>query len=147
MPANLDNSAVATGLTFSRKVSFHSNPKEGQRKERSNYWTIALFSHASKFSSVPQLCPTLCDRIDCSIPVLPVQNALLELSITNSRSALKLMSIELVMQSNHFLLCWPLLLLPSMFPSISVFSKRQFFAWGGQSIRAWASASVLPMNI
>ena len=45
MPANLENSAVATGL---EKVSFHSNPKESNAKERSNYRTIALISHASK---------------------------------------------------------------------------------------------------
>ena len=45
MPANLENSAVATGL---EKVSFHSNPKEKQCKECSNYHTIALISHASK---------------------------------------------------------------------------------------------------
>ena len=45
MPANLENSAVATGL---EKVSFHSKPKEGNAKECSNYWTIALISHASK---------------------------------------------------------------------------------------------------
>ena len=45
MPANLENSAVATGL---EKVSFHSNPKEGQCKEHSNYGTIALISHTSK---------------------------------------------------------------------------------------------------
>ena len=45
MPANLENSAVATGL---EKVSFHSNPKEGNAKECSNYCTIALISHASK---------------------------------------------------------------------------------------------------
>ena len=45
MPANLENSAVATGL---EKVSFHSNPKERQCKECSNYRTIALISHASK---------------------------------------------------------------------------------------------------
>ena len=46
------------------------------------------------------------------------------LSITNSRSLLKLMPIELVMPSNHFILCQPLLLLPSIFPSIRVFSKE-----------------------
>ena len=46
------------------------------------------------------------------------------LSITNSRSLLKLMSIELVMPSNHLILCHPLLLLPSIFPSISVFSNE-----------------------
>ena len=46
------------------------------------------------------------------------------LSITNSRSLLKLMSIESVMPSNHFILCHPLLLLPSIFPSIRVFSNE-----------------------
>ena len=45
MPANLENSAVATGL---EKVSFHSNPKERNAKECSNYRTIALISHSSK---------------------------------------------------------------------------------------------------
>ena len=45
MPANLENSAVATGL---EKVSFHSNPKERQCKESSNYHTIALILHDSK---------------------------------------------------------------------------------------------------
>ena len=43
MPANLENSAVATGL---EKVSFHSNPKKGNAKECSDYHTIALISHA-----------------------------------------------------------------------------------------------------
>ena len=46
------------------------------------------------------------------------------LSITNSRSLLKLMSIELVMPSNHLILCCPLLLLPSIFPSIRFFSNE-----------------------
>ena len=46
------------------------------------------------------------------------------LSITNSQSLLRLMSIELVMPSNHFTLCHPLSLLPSIFPSIRVFSKE-----------------------
>ena len=45
MPANLENSAVATGL---EKVSFHSNPKKGKARECSNYCTIALSSHTSK---------------------------------------------------------------------------------------------------
>ena len=49
------------------------------------------------------------------------------LSITNSWSLLKLMSIELVMPSNHLILCPPLLLLPSIFPSIRVFSKAYFY--------------------
>ena len=64
-----------------------------------------------------------------------------------SQSLLRLMSIELVMPSNHLILCCSLLLQPSIFPSIRVFSKSQFFASGGQSIGVSASASVLPMTI
>ena len=78
-----------------------------------------------EFSSATQLCPTLCNPMDCSIPGF---------SITNSQSFLKLISIELMIPSNHLILYCPLLLLPSIFPSIS-----------GQVIGA--SASVLPMNI
>ena len=48
------------------------------------------------------------------------------LSVTNSQSLLKLTSIELVMPSNHFILCCPLLLVPSIFPSIRVFSNESF---------------------
>ena len=68
------------------------------------------------------------------------------LSITNSQSLLKLMSIESVIPSNHLILCCPLLFLPSTFPSIRVFSN-ELFASGGQSIGVLASSSVLPMNI
>ena len=68
------------------------------------------------------------------------------LSITPSWSFLKLMSIVSVMPSNHLILC-PLLLLPSIFPSIRSFPVSQFFTSGGQSTGASASASVLPMNI
>ena len=57
------------------------------------------------------------------------------------------MSIELVIPFNHLILCCPLLLLPSVFPSIRVFPKSQFFKSGSQSIGVSASASVLPINI
>ena len=56
------------------------------------------------------------------------------LSFTISWSLFKFMSIELVMPSNHLILCRPLLLLPSIFPKIRVFSVSQFFPAGGQSI-------------
>ena len=69
------------------------------------------------------------------------------LSITNSRSLPKLMSIELVMPSNHLILCRLFLLLPSIFPSVNSFQMSQFFASGVQSIGVSASTSVLPMNI
>ena len=49
MSSNLENSAVATGW---EKISFHSNPKEGNAKVRSNYQTLALVSHASKVTSM-----------------------------------------------------------------------------------------------
>ena len=68
------------------------------------------------------------------------------LSITNSRSLFKLMSIESVMPFSHLILCCPLLLLPPIPPTIRVFSMSQLFAWGGRSIGVSASASVLPMN-
>ena len=67
------------------------------------------------------------------------------LSITNSWSLLKLMSTDLVMPSYRLTLCRPLLLLPSVFPTIRVFLKSWLLASGGQSIGA--SESVLPMNI
>ena len=67
------------------------------------------------------------------------------LSFINSQSLLKLMCIKLVMPSNHLILCHPLLLLPSILPSIRVFSNESVLPSGGQSIGA--SASVFPMNI
>ena len=69
------------------------------------------------------------------------------LSITNSWNLLKLMSIKSVIPSSHLILCRPLLLLSSIFPSIRVFSMSQFFTSGGQSIGASAFIIVLPMNI
>ena len=71
--------------------------------------------YSVQFSSVAQPCLTLCNPLDCSMPGF--------LSITNSWSLLKLMSIELVMPSNHLILFHPLLLLPSILPSIRVFSN------------------------
>ena len=69
------------------------------------------------------------------------------LSITNSRSLFKLLSIESLMPSNHLILCHPFFLLPSIFSSTRFFPVGQFFPSGGQSIGASTSASVLPMNI
>ena len=67
------------------------------------------------------------------------------LSITNSWSLLKLMSIESVLPSSHLILCHPFLLPPSIFPSIKVFSNELALHIGGQTIKA--SASILWMNI
>ena len=89
-------------------------------------------------SSVAQLCPIFCDPMHCSMPGFP---------ITNSQGLLKLMYIESVMPSNHFILCHPLLPLLQSFPVSRSFPRSQFFTSGGQSIGASASASVLQMNI
>ena len=69
------------------------------------------------------------------------------LSFTLSRSLLKLVSIELMMPSNHLIFYCLLLLLPLIFPSIGSFPRSQLFTSGGESIGASASASVLPMKV
>ena len=74
------------------------------------------FYFVVQFSSVAQSCPTLC------IPWTAACQA--SLSITNSQSLLRLMSIELVHHSNHLILCHAFLLLPSIFSSIRVFSNE-----------------------
>ena len=69
------------------------------------------------------------------------------LSITNSQSLPKPMSIESVMPSSHLILCRPLLLLPSIFHSIRVFSNESALRIRWPNIGISASASILPMNI
>ena len=75
--------------------------------------------NSTQFSSVTQSWPTLYN------PWTAARQA--SMFITNSWSLLKLMSTELVMPSNHFILCHPLLLPPSIFPSIRVFSNESVF--------------------
>ena len=91
-----------------------------------------------QFSSVAQSCPALCDPTNCTAHQA-------SLSIINSRSLLKLMSIAMVMPSNHLILCHPLLLPPSIFPSIRVFSSESALRirWS----RDWSfSFSISPAN-
>ena len=81
-----------------------------------SYSYITPIFSSVQFSSVGQLCPTLCD---------PMNHALqASLSITNTQSSLKLMSFESVMPSSHLNLCRPLFLLPTIPPSIRVFSNE-----------------------
>ena len=77
---------------------------------------VHIFSDFLQFSSVTQWCLTLCD------PMNRARQA--SLSITNSQSLPKLMSIELVMPCSHLILCCPLLLLPQIPPSIRVFCNE-----------------------
>ena len=69
-----------------------------------------------QFSSVTQLCPTLCDPVDCSTSGLPIYHQLLEFT--------QLMSVQAVMPSNHLILCHPLVLPLSILPSIRIFSNE-----------------------
>ena len=97
-PELVTPATFAVGLPHSGPLSTHPNHRK------------------ASFSSVTQSCPTLCS------PWTAVCQA--SLSITNNQSLLKLMSTEWVMPSNHLILYHPLLLLPSIFPSIRVFSNE-----------------------
>ena len=116
-----------------------------QKLHRENYWhhrdSLSCFIDKNldiQFSSVAQSVWLF------ATPWIAAHQA--SLSITNSQSLPKLTSIKSVMPSSHLILCRPLLLLPSISPSIKVFSMSQLFAWGGQSTGVSASASVLPMH-
>ena len=79
-------------------------------------WNFETLIFLETFSLFTQLCPTLCN------PMTAAHQA--SLSITNSQCLIKLMSIESVMPSNPVILCFPLLLTPSIFTSIRVFSNE-----------------------
>ena len=98
-----------------------------------------LFHYVIQFSSVQLLG---CVQLFVTPWTAACQGSL---SITNSRSLLKLMSIESVMSSNHLIL--PFLSCLQSFPASGSFPMSQFFSSGGQRIGGPASASVLPVNI
>ena len=96
--------------------------------------------HLQTISSVQFSCSVVSDS---STPWPAAHQA--SLSITNSRSLLKLMSVEPVMPSNHLILCCPLLLLPSIFPRIRVFSNNSVLHIRGS--KYWSfSFSISPSN-
>ena len=103
---------------------------------------LALWNRNSMtlcISSVTQLCATLCDPMNCSMPDFPVYHQVLELAQTCAS-----------IQWCHPTISSPVIPFSSclqLFPATGIFPKCQFFTSGGQSIGASASASVLPMNI
>ena len=101
LPGALSTQRLNPDLPCSRQILYHLS-----------HWRSPYIDN----SSVAQLCPTLCDPMECSTPDLPVHPQLLQL--------IKPMSIESVMPSSHLILCRPLLLPPSIFPSIRVFSNE-----------------------
>ena len=92
----------------------------------------------AQFSSVAQSRPILCNLVDCSMPGFPFHHKLPELAQTHIR----LVS----MSSNHLILCHPLLLMPSIFPSIRDFSKDTVLRIRWTKYGVLISASVLSMN-
>ena len=92
-----------------------------------------------QFSSVTQSCLTLCDPMDCSTPGLPVLHQLQELARTH---------VHLVMMpSNHLILCYTLLLLPSVFPSIRVCSNESVLHIRWSKYQSFSFSIILPINI
>ena len=77
-----------------------------------------------QFSSVAQSCPTLCNSMDCSTPGFPVHHQLPELAQTHVHRVSDAIQTSHPLPPNHLILCHPLLLLPSIFPSIRVYSNE-----------------------
>ena len=104
----------------------------------SSVWFTSFRMIISCCCSVAHSCLTLCNRMDGSTPEFPVLHYLLEF-------AFKFMSIESVIPPNHLILCHPLLLLPSIFPSIRIFFNESVFhiRW----LKYWSfSFSISPSN-
>ena len=116
---------------FQIVIYYHQTPLSSTHTHRNtNNWK-------PQFSSVTQLCPLLCNTMDCSMPGLPVPHQLLEL--------LKLVCIESVMSSNHLILCRLLPLPPSIFPSIRDFSNKSVLHMKWPKNRSF-SFSISPSN-
>ena len=97
------------------------------------------FFFSQSCGSLHRLCLTFCSPMDWSTPGFNVLHCLPEFAQT--------LSIESVMPCNHFILCHPFFCCLQFSPASGSFPVSQFFASGGQSVDASASASVLPMNI
>ena len=103
-------------------------------------WKLLILNFCSvQFSSVTQLCPTLCDPVNRSIPGLPVHHQLLESTQTHVHC------VGDAIQRSHSVI--PFSSCSQTYPASGSFQMSQLFASCGQNIRVTASTSVLPMNI
>ena len=127
MPANLENSAVATGL---EEISFHSNPKEQQCQRMLKLLHSCTHLSSVQFSSLTQSCLTLFDPINRFTPGV----------YSNSCPSGQWCHPAISSSVIPFSSC------PQSLPALESFPMNQLFAWGGQSIGVSALASVLPMN-
>ena len=115
-----------------REAGWRLNPGEEQclegggsralTKESERKWSLSRDRSHGGGCAVTKSYSTLCDPMDCLLAWTAASQA--SLSFTISQSLLKLMCIELVIPSDHFILCDPLFLMPSVFPSIRVFSSE-----------------------
>ena len=123
-------------------IKYSENNRLIHTNFHSEEWTISCYIQKQGcHSSVQFSCSVMSDFL------WPLwTTAARPLSITNSQSSPKSMSIELVMPSNHLILCCPLHLLPSIFPSIRVFSNESALYIRWLKFGVSASTSVLPMN-
>ena len=158
-------SPVPLPLSLPWSSSLSSHPPEPQEAAHTlirpigdrQVWTILLSSavpvnlfstikgkHSERRSFLPSSSKVTFLHSRCRIHIHAARQA--SLSITNPQSLPKFTSIESVMPSNPLILCRPLLLLPSIFSSIRVFSNESVKS-GGQRIGVSASASVLPMSL
>ena len=126
--------------------------------KREGIYAYIQLTHIAVQQKLTQYCKAIISQSLSSGPMNSVSHVWLfatpwiaahkaSLSITNSRSMLKLMPIESEMPSNHLILCCPFSSFLQSFPASGSFQMSQFFTSGSQSIRVSASASVLPMNI
>ena len=111
------------------------HPYPSRSAQSSELSSLSYITFFRSCCSIAKLCPTLW-TVACQVPFPSLSPRICWDSW-----------VELAVPSSHLILCCPLLCLPSIFPSIRVFSISQFFASGSQSIGASASASVLPMII
>jgi len=100
---------------------------------------LFVYTHIFQFSSVTQLCPTLCDPMDCSTPGFPVHHQLLELAQTH------VLRVGDAIQPSYPVVPFSSCL--QSFPTSESFPMSQFFTSGSKSIEVSVSASVLPLNI
>ena len=137
---SIQDSTGSRGRETPRFWGLQEHHKEGASWTRRGGWGAFGGDRAvhSSYCSVAKLCLTLCDPMDCSMPGFPVLHYLPELAQTHVH--------WVVMASNHLILCCPLFLLPSIFPSIRVFSNKSVLHIRWQEY--WSSASAqYPMNI
>ena len=115
--------------------------KEMEKTETEVGTIYTLFLHHEKFNSVTQLWPTLCEPMDCSMTGFPVHHQLSELAQTYVHQVSDAIHPPISSSVVPFSSCI------QSFPPSASFPMSQFFASGGQSTGASASASVLPVNI